>query len=781
MNDNEIKLIIGALLHDIGKVVYRSGRDNSNHSKSGAEFLTTEIGLTDNAIINSLRYHHSNYLKNANIENDDLAYIVYIADNIASAVDRRENEEEQSGFDRNMPLESVFNLIGEKNVKMHYEPKTLDNMDKINYPTDEVLKFDRSFYEKIIDNIKDSLKGINFDIEYINSLLSVLEGNLSYVPSSTNKGEIADISLYDHVKVTAALASCIYEYLIDSGNNDYKEILFKKANTFYEKNTFIMYSMNLSGIQKFIYTINSKKALKTLRARSFYLEIMMENIIDNLLEKVHLSRANLIYNGGGHCYILLPNTAGTKNILAEYNKSINNWLLENLGTALYVTDGYCECSANMLKNNPNGSYSKIYDEINKQIQNSKHSKYNAKQIMYLNKKKIADYTRECSICKTSAKLNVENKCPMCQAIENFSNNILCDDYFTVTYKKSENYLPLPGDMYLKSDSSSSLRKAMDKDDYYIRAYSKNHYVTGVHVENKLWVGDYTSGRTFEEMAKESQGIDRIGVFRADVDNLGYLFLEGFDEKYKTLSRSATLSRHLSLFFKLYINQIFEEPVYSMGGIKKEKRNATICYSGGDDIFIVGAWDDIVEIAVDIKNSFERYVQGKLTISGGVGLYTDSYPISVSAREVGHLEEKSKHFPGKNAITLFEDGSYHMENGERISDGTYSYPVFIDKVVGEKLSALIEYFDRTNERGINFLYNLLDLLRRQDDKINFARYVYILSRLEPNAEAGKEEKELYALFSKRMYKWAVSDDKADIRQLKSAMTIYSYLRRKEENK
>jgi CRISPR-associated protein Csm1 len=67
-----------------------------------------------------------------------------------------------------------------------------------------------------------------------------------------------------------------------------------------------MFSCDISGIQQFIYTISSEKALKALRSRSFYLEIMMENLIDEILEKIGLSRANLIYSGGGHCYILLP-------------------------------------------------------------------------------------------------------------------------------------------------------------------------------------------------------------------------------------------------------------------------------------------------------------------------------------------------------------------------------------------------------------------------------------------------------------------------------------------
>ena len=89
----------------------------------------------------------------------------------------------------------------------------------------------------------------------------------------------------------------------DNIETDYEKILYKQAKEFYQKKTFLLYSMDISGIQDFIYTINNKGALKGLRARSFYLEIMMEHLIDELLEKVEISRANQINTGGGHANI----------------------------------------------------------------------------------------------------------------------------------------------------------------------------------------------------------------------------------------------------------------------------------------------------------------------------------------------------------------------------------------------------------------------------------------------------------------------------------------------
>ena len=42
ITDRQIELIVGALLHDIGKVVYRSG-DGRDHSVSGYEYLMIQL------------------------------------------------------------------------------------------------------------------------------------------------------------------------------------------------------------------------------------------------------------------------------------------------------------------------------------------------------------------------------------------------------------------------------------------------------------------------------------------------------------------------------------------------------------------------------------------------------------------------------------------------------------------------------------------------------------------------------------------------------------------
>ena len=444
--------------------------------------------------------------------------------------------------------------------------------------------------------------------------------------------------------------------------------------------------------------------------------------MDELLEKLSLSRANLIYTGGGHCYLLLANTDDTRDILEHYEKSLNHWMMEHFDTALYVACGYAKANANALRNMPKGSYSDLYLTISKMISEKKSNRYNADMIRNLNSRKH-EGERECKVCRRIARLT-DDKCQVCLALEKMSGSILYENYFTVMSEP---------------------------------------------VTTKLWVGDYTTGDTFEKLAEQAEGVERIGILRADVDNLGTTFVYGLqrsdgDDKYVTLSRTSTLSRQLSLFFKCYINEILRKGTADNFGGSGE-RKAVIIYSGGDDVFLAGAWNDVIAAFMDIRNALEKFTQGTLTISGGVGIYDAKYPLNVMAKEVERLEDRSKHVEGKNAVTLFDE--------------THAYPwnVFIQNVVTEKLGVLKTYFDQNDEHGMAFLYHLMELLRESGNDINFARYVYLLSRMEPQEHENKEKRAAYRSFSKKMYEW--SGKEQDRKELIMAIYLYVYLNRKRE--
>lgn len=786
MREIDGKLALGSLLYDIGRLAYK----DTNASETVLKLRESLEGM-DCEILDCIKYAGGKEIASAALSENALAYIVHIADKIAAGLSGYERKNRE--FRIQKPLKSVFNILNGNNAKMYYSPSDSNMVDFINYPTEEYKEFSKIQEKNILDRIANAIKRTDKEMIEPSTLLEVLEANTSYIPLIDFGEELSDISIFDHVKIRTAVSNCIRFYLESLHQSDYKTALLNSEQDFYKKESFLLASMDVSGIQKFIYTITTKKALKTLRARSFYLEIMLEHIVDLLLSDIGLSRANLIYTGGGHCYLLLPHTDEVKIKFDQLLKMVNQWFLETFQTGLFIAGAYVACSSNDLSNIPNGAYAELYKKLGADLASKKGKRYEAEQIRNLNKKEHESYSRECKVCKTIAKTDTEDRCPICAAMADLSSDIadkkqgLGFDFFAVMRKREEEKegLPLPGGYFLLSKNKSELKQLMERDTRYVRAFGKNRIYEGENSVTKLWVGSYCMNSQFKEYSKQSTGISRIGVIRADVDNLGAAFVSGFKSEHTNLSRTSGLSRQLSLFFKLYINQILATPDFKLNKNaenlhsfnRDSGRNAGIVYSGGDDLFIVGAWDEIIEFAMDIKNAFKTFTEGRLTISAGIGLYSDTYPISVIADEVAELEEESKSYPNKNAVTVFEDGCRHkipdMESS--VNDGTYSWEAFEKSVLNDKYNILHHFFDQVEDRGNSFLYRILELIRNQEERINFARYVYLISRLEP--EKDRPYYNEYKEFSKKMFTWIKSEK--DRRELKTAIHLYVYMNRKRE--
>ena len=74
------------LLHDVGKVCIRATHEKTRHSVLGADFIKTFLKDTeaDEQLLRCIKYHHGRELSGAGLSADDLAYVIYEADNIAA-------------------------------------------------------------------------------------------------------------------------------------------------------------------------------------------------------------------------------------------------------------------------------------------------------------------------------------------------------------------------------------------------------------------------------------------------------------------------------------------------------------------------------------------------------------------------------------------------------------------------------------------------------------------------------------------------------------------------
>ena len=536
--------------------------------------------------------------------------------------------------------------------------------------------------------------------------------------------------------------------------------------------------------------------------------------MDEILAACGISRSALLYTGGGHFYLLLPNTEDVQNLLARCHTEVNNWMLEHFGSSLYLAMAWTACTGEELAGQGTQD---VFRRVSEGLSAEKLCRYSEDQLaaMFVPESawnKTRDKDRECAVCHTStahlmpysADPSIE-ACGMCSHLFTFGERILTKNAFCVSAERSAEALSLPGigrTLYLTAEELDDV----DRLSYKIeRIYAKNAAYTGDLPAAHLWLGDYSARENkavleMEDLARrsggteDSKGIPRIGVMRADVDNLGAAFLAGFPSEHVTMTRTAALSQRLSLFFKHYINLLCSGSVSGVGDRqktapfslfgreKKAERDVHIVYSGGDDIFLLGAWDDIVELAVDLRRAFLRFTGGKLRFSAGLGFFKDKCPVAEMARRTGDLESRAKDQcgadgrPQKDSVALFgavTEGRSHAEF-ERHTP-IYGWDVFIDHVCGEKLAFLRAHciFEEGAKGeqlslGKSAVYRLLTLLE-QDGQIQLARFAYALARLAPPAQSPAQE--AYARVRTQLYEWY--RDPAERRQLSTALQLIIY--------
>jgi len=828
MKEKEI-LIKGALLHDIGKVCYRAMNKRINHSKLGGDFLEQYLKSNEETerLLNCVRYHHKDYLQKAKLDKNDLAYIVYEADNIASGMDRRENEGEEKGFDPKLNLDSIFSVFySDKKIQVANKyPLIYKDINKaFNYPRKDISLATNSNYEALLNKIKSHFITKDINQISINQLLQIIEEGFSYVPSSTNRAEVCDISLYVHSKITSAVASCMKLYFDEQQIQDYKKYCFNSGSKiFRNEKIYLLISGDISGIQDFIYTIPSKGALKTLRGRSLYIDLLLEEFIDEYLEQIGLSRANVLYSGGGHFYILAPNIEDTKKAIDKLQAKMNRWLMENIGINLYLAIGMAECSANnLMKSEAQGN---LFAIVNKKLKDDKTIRYSKDEdfLEYIfNVEKEKDTAKkECNICHNLVdklwKYNSDEEiaCEFCLNLYKLGQDILTQDLvFVISEEKIDGGIKIFGkdkDLYMYAVNIEDIDMFKGK---ILRIYSKNNLLEN-DLAIRLYLADYSAKNendevmTFDDLAKSSckidKGIKRLGVLRLDVDDLGIAFSSGFvsdkdkiedNLRYATLSRYADLSKDISMFFKVAINKIcagdltgcvdFEEKAFNIFAIAKApKRKVNIIYAGGDDLFLVGAWDEVLEVAIDINRAFKQFTNGKLTLSAGMAMFSPTYPISKMAEIAGLLVQMSKNRKDKNSIALFGMETNLKANGQLECKHIYTWADFEMKVCKEKMNYLLARLsfdgDKFNKLSVgkSLIYRLMDLIQLADeDKLNIARFAYVLARMQPKQDKDEQKRKVYEDFVSKMYQWINNNE--DKKQLATALNLLVYyLRDKKE--
>lgn len=597
--------------------------------------------------------------------------------------------------DKEDQLISVFSNISlDKNNgnKDSYVPLSkLELTDSIYPENDKCMDLNyKSLWNEFINEL--DLLHVYDDFNTILALLKKYTSTICY------KG---DISLFNHLKTTNALSNCLYLNL----NH--------KTDT-----PFLVINGDISGIQKFIYKVSSPKKAqngmsKRLRGRSLYLTLLIESIANNIISKLNLDSTNILFCGGGRFTIIAPNNSESIAILNKLNDEINREFIDKFNAELYLILAYQEASFDDLNN-----FAEIFSNLNLlSSQNKKHKFIN--NIQYLFNSEIKIPKKLCVVCGNG--ISDGCFCDECESHKELGTAIANANYLIVYsgYKKSKFHIF--GNNYVFKKSKNDVIKFFNTNlNNHFNLYKLNdsNFLDCIdNIENNNVSFDFrfiannvpsidNKPLYFEHLAKISKGADKLGILKMDIDNLGKIFAQGFSKtnEKSNIFRVSSLSFYLDLFFSGMINEVIKKfKVYSDCGIYKDnfhekklkfelssnskkfeykkvykaKENFQvpkelekyafstiyIAYSGGDDLLVIGPYDDIIEFSKEFRLKFKQWTgcNKHITISAGIALFNSKFPIGKSARIADDYLELSKSC-GRDKITLFNQTMGWEDNG-----------------------------------------------------------------------------------------------------------------------
>ncbi len=656
-------IYLASLFHDIGKLIERSKIDENkkkvneifpdvrySHAKYTGFFLKSNLSKIDwiqeekEELQALASYHHNpSHLDGR---------IIQLADWLASS--EREEDLENTAQYNTIQLRSIFGTLHDQPITKYYDLRELSFLGLLPNEPDE--KKTREYYHNLSNNMIEEFRRVT-DKE---NLLYFLEKYLSFVPAQTTKND-PDISLFDHSKLTAAIAICLYHQVQNGFLDDEKIKYFFKniGKQDLPDEHFILINADLSGIQNYIFNIQSKGAAKSLKGRSTYIILLMESICDYLVRELDLEKANIIYNGGGNFYILA--SASMEEKIISLRKSINQNLFEKHRGKLICNIGITKIKLYEFK-----SFKDVWIRAADNCRERKLHKFSDiwfdKYDELFDPVELVKEDQYCSVCHSTDNVNLYdgNKlCEFCHSFTDLTKKLSYTNYstvFTAINRKSENdYSSILQKFGVQIDFTSNPENLQE-------SYILNEFGDDQTLKWKLgayhlpMMKDEKSGSLrIKEFSELSDTGGKLAYLKLDVDNLGLLFKNGLANP--SLSRISVLSRFLRMFFEgflpYYIKQLnLENDIY-------------IVFSGGDDTFLIGEVETILNLTKKLRKQFDQFACGNknVTFSAGIGIFRHNFPIIKAARITENYLEEAKEFiypdelekgievPEKNKVTL----------------------------------------------------------------------------------------------------------------------------------
>ena len=166
------------------------------------------------------------------------------------------------------------------------------------------------------------------------------------------------------------------------------------------------------------------------------------------------------------------------------------------------------------------------------------------------------------------------------------------------------------------------------------------------------------------------------ALKADIDKLGDTFRELYKEDFRKFNR---LSREVEFFFSDYITSLVAK-----------RENVYTVFAGGDDLFLIGEYREIVGLAKEIRDEFYQFSLNKTTISMGLVMFKPSTPITFVSKMADDAEKRAK--IERDSIDIF--------------GVSMKFEEFID--IEDSFERVVNYLKENGVETTTFYYRLIEL-------------------------------------------------------------------------
>lgn len=769
-----------------------------------APFGSWKTKDTDDSFINAAAKHHR--------PESFLQWVIATADRVASGFDREEFEEYNHGDDvtstgknhytaRQLTLFEQVNKSGLAEKDFHYRyplkplsPGSIFPVRADNYEGNddkaaqqEYLDLWRGFTEALRQMPESHRSNWSLWLDHFETLWGVYT---HAIPSATAFNIRPDVSLYDHSRVAAALATALWRYHHDRGETGKAaaEALKDQRQSWQDKK-FLLIQGDFFGIQDFIFASGgetNKRAAKLLRGRSFYVSLLSECAALKVLDALNLPSTSQVINAAGKFMIVAANTDQTRLALQQVRQELDSWFLQHSWGQAGVGLAWTEASCNDFRRGKEGEispYKQLIGKLFEQMEIIKSQRFNlcgSSSAPIVFKEFLDGFDNNKGVCK------IDGRSPASEQIDTdtYVSKLAKDQIETghwltrrerilitrrslgltsalkipvfgyhISFAENEEEQGKFGEQARNGNLlrawDFSLPKSADQalwNGYARRAINAYVPLFDDKAQAETELGKYKGeeqldageAKTLNHIACEDQtlqenyqwrGISALSTLKGDVDNLGTIFQSGLGDDV-SFSKTAALSRQINAFFTVYLPWLCLD----------EYPNTYTVFAGGDDFFLIGSWLSQIKLAGRMRQAFQRYVAGNPEVHFSAGISTTKPGLPITqlgdmAEEA--LEQAKAHNPKeldiapKNAVSCFNQCMFWEEfallTGER----------------RERLQQLSE----ENGLSTGYVYGLLNLIdmakkvhEKPENAIWHSYFAYRTVRmLERNKQLDKDQR------------------------------------------